>query len=107
MVAKKMPPKKMAAPKKTGTADSSKLTPAQKAALVKSAKNRTDTAGRSGMGESAKSNMLFKGGSSLSAANKTAAASASKGGRVVDKAKYIESLVGAADYARSKNKKKK
>ena len=55
MAAKKAPMKKMsapakAAPKKTGTADSSKLTASQKAALAKSAKNRTDKNGSTGMG---------------------------------------------------------
>ena len=67
MAAKKAPAKKMAAPKpatkKSGTADSSKLTAAQKKALTASAKNRTDAKGNSGMG--ADSSTKYKTPSSL------------------------------------------
>lgn len=74
-------------------------TAAQKLALKKA--QRTDAAGRSGMGESASSNMRFKGGSSYSSANRTANAAgttASKSGGDYRKA-YDKSIVGAADYA--------
>ena len=73
MAAKKAPVKK------TGkTADSSKLTASQKKNLAASAKMRTDPAGRSGMGETATSNIRFKGGNAMSSANRTALAAASK-----------------------------
>jgi hypothetical protein len=78
-----------------------KVNPAKELAKKKAAK-RTDAAGRSGMGESGKSNMMFKGGSSVSSANKTAQAASTKGGRVVDEGKYITSIKGAADYAYKK-----
>jgi hypothetical protein len=76
----------------------------------KKAKLRTDAAGRSGMGESATSNMRFKGGSQYSSANKTAnaaAATAKKtGGNLADASSaYTKSMAGAAAYA-WKNKKK-
>lgn len=44
----------------------------------KAQRSRTDAAGRSGMGETATSNVRFKGGKSMSAANRTALAAASK-----------------------------
>jgi hypothetical protein len=78
--------------------------------LAKKKAKRTDAAGRSGMGESATSNMRFKGGSQYSSANKTAnaaAATAKKtGGNLADASSaFTKSMVGAANYA-WKNKKK-
>jgi hypothetical protein len=69
MPAKKAPAKKMATSKKTGTADSSKLTPSQKKNLAASAKNRTDRYGNSGMGET-KSGVMKKDLKALAKENK-------------------------------------
>ena len=77
-----------------------------KTELAKKKANRTDAAGRSGMGETASSNMRFKGGSSYSSANREAHAAgvaASKSGGDYRKA-YDESIVGAADYAWKRKK---
>ena len=88
------------------------LTAAQKLAMKKASKNRTDAAGRSGMGESATSNMRFKGGSQYSPANleaNAAAAAARKaGGTLADASSaYIKSMAGAADYAYDRKKRAK
>jgi hypothetical protein len=113
MAAKKMPAKKMAAPKKTSkTADSSKLTPSQKKNLAASAKMRTDAAGRSGMGETAISNIRFKGGNAMSSANKTALAAADKasksgGSPTTAFVKSLRAAGKAAEQAAAMRKKKK
>jgi hypothetical protein len=113
MAAKKAPAKKMAAPKaapkKTGkTADSSKLTASQKKNLAASAKMRTDAAGRSGMGETATSNVRFKKGSPVSSANLSANAAGMKAAKTAKdpknsyreyQAAYIKSMAGAGKYA--------
>jgi hypothetical protein len=77
---------------------------AKNLARKKALRNRTDAAGRSGMGETGRSNMLFKGGSQFSSANKTANAAAvastkAGGDRADASSAYIESMAGAADYA--------
>jgi hypothetical protein len=106
MAAKKAPAKKMTAPKpapkKTGkTADSSKLTPAQQKALAASAKMRTDAAGRSGMGETAKSNISNRDSLGRSSANKTASAAARAASRAGKNpvSAYKQSMLGASYYA--------
>ena len=113
MAAKKAPAKKMAAPKKPdpkkpdgGTymvVNGKKvyITEAQLKSMAKANRNRTDAAGRGGFGETATSNVRFKGGSNLSSANKSAMAAgrdAAKAGGDYQSA-YIKSIAGAGKAA--------
>jgi hypothetical protein len=103
----------MATPKKkTSNNTGSSNAAEKKAAMKKAASNRTDAAGRQGMGETATSNMRFKAGSSLSSANKTANAAAinviKEGGSKTDMINaYIKSLGGAGRAAYGSKKKMK
>jgi hypothetical protein len=113
MAAKKAPAKKMAAPAKASPkkADGGTymvvngkkvyITEAQLKSMAKGNRNRTDAAGRSGFGETATSNVRFKGGSNLSSANKSAIAAGEKAMRSGGdyQAAYIKSMAGAGKAA--------
>ena len=76
---------------------------AEKRAATKKA-SRTDAAGRSGMGETATSNVTFKKGASVSAAQRTAVSAAMKASKAGGNPKvaYANSLMGAMGAATKK-----
>jgi hypothetical protein len=84
-----------------GPADSSKLTPAQGLAMKKANRNRTDPAGRSSMGENARSNPIAKPGQPYSSADLTANNAAVKqpGGALKKKEAFNKSYRNAVRYA--------
>jgi hypothetical protein len=92
MAAKKAPAKKT---RSVGSANA-----AEKRMMDKKAQSRrTDAAGRSGMGESAKSNVSNRDSLGRSPANKTARAAEKAAGPGKGIAAYNKSMLGASYYA--------